>query len=143
MGGQRDAKCALTACHDRRHRSGIGVCGVPLSAPLEVRADGNLLSSRVASLRIDAAAPFATLDLALQAMAPDQAVLRGDVLDLVGTPLDNAVVELPQLKLRAVTDAKGAFRIPQVPAGETSADRSPTRLFTGGFHHRGGGGCGR
>lgn len=94
------------------------VCGVPLSAPLDVRADGNLLSSRVASLRIDAAAPFATLDLALQAMAPDQAVLRGDVLDLVGTPLDNAVVELPQLKLRAVTDAKGAFRIPQVPAGK-------------------------
>jgi hypothetical protein len=84
---------------------------------VEVRAESDAFTSAPGALRIADAAPFARLDLALERPAPNLAVLRGEVVDALDTPLGNVTVEVVGQPLRAVTDSSGHFRIAKVPLG--------------------------
>lgn len=93
------------------------VCGLPMRTPITVRAELGALSSVASSVTLDTTTPFGQADLRLVPLAPEQALIRGDVFDAAGVPIDNAAVELPQLGLAATTDARGRYVIPRVPVG--------------------------
>jgi Carboxypeptidase regulatory-like domain len=92
-------------------------CDMPMGTNLEVRADLNAASSMVTVVQLDTISPFAVADLRVEPLAPDQGIVRGDVVDKSGAPLDNVSIEFPQLSLRATTDARGRYVLPRVPAG--------------------------
>ncbi|MCC6244379.1 MAG: carboxypeptidase regulatory-like domain-containing protein [Gemmatimonadaceae bacterium] len=93
------------------------VCGAPMGTAISVRAELGALSSVVNNVTLDSTSPFGQADLQLVPLAPEQALIRGDVVDAAGIPIDNAAVELPQLGLTATTDARGRYVMPRVPVG--------------------------
>lgn len=93
------------------------LCGMPMDAKLEVRADLNAVSSAVAVVQLDTISPFAVVDLRVEPLAPDQGTVRGDVVDKTGAPIENVAIEFPQLGMRATTDTRGRYMVPRVPGG--------------------------
>lgn len=93
------------------------VCGLPMRTPIMVRAELGALSSVASSITLDTTTPFGQADLRVVPLAPEQALIRGDVFDASGVPIDNAAVELPQLGLATTTDVRGRYVIPRVPVG--------------------------
>ena len=57
------------------------------------------------------------MNLALEELPPDQGVVRGTIVNDDGAPLDNVTVEFAARSLRAMTDARGEYRLSRVPAG--------------------------
>ncbi len=92
-------------------------CGLPMQAPITVRADLNVVSSAPETVTLDTVSPFGRADLRLNPLAPDQGVVRGEVVDNAGAPIDNVAIEFPQLGLRAATDGRGRYVIPLVTEG--------------------------
>lgn len=92
-------------------------CDVPVGAPLELHAELPSLASAVVAVQLDTVAPFGRADLLLAPLSPDEGTLRGTVVDEIGAPIDNVIVELPQLGLRASTDYRGQYVIPRVATG--------------------------
>jgi len=93
------------------------VCGLPMETPITVRADLLVVSSVAETVTLDTISPFGRADLRLSPLQPDQGLVRGDIVDANGVPLDNVAVEFPQLGLRAVTDGRGQYVIPWVTEG--------------------------
>jgi len=56
--------------------------------------------------------------LAGSARLEAQAELQGRVLAETGRPIANAVVAVPGLDIRTVTDSSGRFRLTTIPCGE-------------------------
>ena len=84
---------------------------------LDVRADLNAISSTVVGVQLDTVSPFGRADLRLEPLAPDQGVVRGEVVDDTGAPIDNVLVEVPQLGLRSTSDSRGRYVIPRITEG--------------------------
>ena len=113
---------ATKAMRTRRARADVSgryrLCDVPVGAELEVQAEASAYTSATSKVRTSPASPYAQVDLALERLAPNQAVLRGVVVDASGNPVDDVTVEIGAPALRVVTDDSGAFRLARVPAGK-------------------------
>lgn len=93
-------------------------CDIPLNVALDVRAESGALSGVAAPAQLSATSPFGQIDVVLERMAPNQAVIRGVITDAAGVTIDNATVEIAAAGVRAVTDVAGAYRLSKVPAGK-------------------------
>src|SRR5207244_4270167 len=69
-------------------------------------------------VRVPANGRIMRADLSLDREAPKLAVFTGVVTDSAQQPLAGAQVVLPGLAKAATTDARGAFRIADLPGGE-------------------------
>lgn len=94
------------------------LCDVPVGIALDVRAEAQSLTSGSTSIQLSPTSPFVKLNVTLEKLASNQAVLRGDVVDDAGNPVDNVTVEISALGMRSVTDASGSYRLARVPEGK-------------------------
>ncbi len=106
----------------RRARADVSgryrACDLPVDAEFEVHAEASALQSATSKVQLGPASPYGQVDLALEKLAPNQAVLRGFVVDATDQPVENVTVEIATLGVRVVTDSSGAFRMARVPAGK-------------------------
>ncbi len=93
------------------------VCDVPLGTTLVVQAASAGLSSGSTTVQVTPASPYGLAAITVDALAPDQAVIAGTVVDASGAPLENVTVSITALGLTTVTDATGAFRLTRVAPG--------------------------
>jgi hypothetical protein len=115
----KDSTTALRVMRARADAVGrYRLCGVPMRQAMTVRAEAEAFSSAVESIQLDSVSSFGQVDLVLERPRAAEAVVTGLVLDSLNTPLEGVTVEFGALNLRTATDARGEFRIPNVPAGE-------------------------
>jgi len=95
------------------------ICGVPLDTQLEVRAIVENMNVAPYPLRIPALSRMVRADLTLERQTEVGSVLTGVVvIDSTTSPISGAEILLPGLSKGTLTDARGAFRIADIPAGE-------------------------
>jgi hypothetical protein len=95
------------------------ICGVPLDTLLEVRATVENMNVAPYPLRIPALGRMVRADLTLERQMEVGGVLTGVVvIDSTTSPIPGAEILLPGLSKGTLTDARGAFRIADIPAGE-------------------------
>lgn len=99
------------------------VCGLPLNTMVSLRATADSAETvDVSSVRIPSSRYLARAELTLDRLgelAARGAVFTGIVItDSTRAPIIGAEVALPELGKSTVTDARGAFRITGIPAGE-------------------------
>ncbi|MGE5732901.1 MAG: carboxypeptidase regulatory-like domain-containing protein, partial [Gemmatimonas sp.] len=99
------------------------LCGVPLNTVLTLRATADSAeTAEPGSVRIAPSAYLASAELTLDSSAQLEsrgAVFTGIVVaDSTRAPIAGAEVSLPDLGKSVMTDARGAFRLAGIPAGE-------------------------
>jgi len=99
-------------------RGTFRLCGVPRATPLVLRATAPDAGADPVALTIPPAERLARAQLVLDRRADRGATFRGLVLaDSTLQPIADVEVTLPDLDRHTVTDARGAFRVSDVPAG--------------------------
>ena len=99
------------------------LCGLPLNTTVSLRAIADSAETAdVSSIRIPSSRYLARVELTLDRpgeLAARGAVFTGIVIaDSTRAPIIGAEVALPDIGKSVVTDARGAFRITGIPAGE-------------------------
>src|SRR5439155_1066726 len=92
-------------------------CEVPLNAALTVRAESNAGGAAPATVRLADNARFARVELVLDPADVRTAILTGVVVDSAQKPMFAAEVSIPDVSKTTVTDARGAFRVADIPPG--------------------------
>ena len=99
---------------------GFRVCGVPLHTPLVIRLTGDSIAAERAE-RVIAAGLFTRADVVVDRHVSRGALLTGVVLtDSTRTPIGDVEVVIPTLGLNTRTNARGEFRLGDIPAGAHS-----------------------
>lgn len=94
------------------------ICGVPTGLPVTVRAIGDSASSAPMSLTLTDDEPVARADVMLDVAASRTGTLTGVVMtDAPERPVSDAEITLPDMGITARSDARGAFRLTDVPPG--------------------------
>lgn len=94
------------------------VCGVPLETALRVRAFPTRGLSSINMIRLANESRFGSVDVVVDVDSVPLATLRGTVVsDSLALPIADADVAIDALRLRARSDARGAFTLSGVPAG--------------------------
>ena len=94
------------------------MCSLPVNTALVVQADGAGRRSPPVRLAIPTGMPFLVVALPLDSAIDRSAVFTGLVVDdSVRRPIANAEVALPGLARSTLTNAQGAFRFADIPAG--------------------------
>jgi len=97
---------------------GYRLCGVPMNTPLTVRAIGARASSLPVATTVPADVGLARVELALVESAPRTATFAGVVaMDSSERALPGAEIELPGLGRTARSNARGEFRLADIPPG--------------------------
>ena len=97
---------------------GFRLCGVPTETALAIRALPSRGRSQVVSVRLQPDERFASATLMVDQGRDAVATFTGVVVaDSSGRPLADAEVAIPSLALSTRSDARGAFRLTDVPAG--------------------------
>lgn len=105
----------VSAAADARGR--FALCGVPLDAPLTIRALTDGASGQSAGLRVTSAARFARTEIILRAEAATAATLAGVVIDSTNQPIGGAEVSVPESSKTTLTNDQGAFVLRDIPPG--------------------------
>lgn len=94
------------------------LCGAPVDVPLLLSAESDSGRSVPVELRIPAGERVRPVDLVIDRRAASNAVFTGVVMsDVDGAPLPEAQVLILSVPRNAFTDAKGAFRLSNIPPG--------------------------
>jgi hypothetical protein len=97
------------------------VCGVPVGRALTLRTEAETDGAMAALpqiVRLADTRRFARSDLVLDSSVVAPSVFTGAVIaDSTGTPLENAEVLITDLNRSTLTNAKGAFRLTDIPVG--------------------------
>lgn len=93
------------------------MCGLPIGTTFHLRASADGARSAAIDVRIPAGSRFVRADLILE-RASGNAVFAGSVVsDSLNAPLVDVEVALPGLGRSVLTDARGDFRIADIPEG--------------------------
>lgn len=93
------------------------MCGVPIDAPVRVRASTDSIMSDSSEVRIEGRR-FARVDLVLDRRVSNGARFTGTVrADSTRAPIVGAEVALVDLGITAIADGAGSFGIEDIPAG--------------------------
>jgi hypothetical protein len=98
------------------------LCGVPVDMPVYLQAEVPGTVTAPFPVRVPANGRIVRADLSLDREAPKFAVFTGVVTDSAQQPVAGAQVALPGLAKAATTDARGAFRISDLPSGEHAVE---------------------
>ncbi|MES2177937.1 MAG: carboxypeptidase regulatory-like domain-containing protein [Gemmatimonadota bacterium] len=99
-------------------RGDFKLCGVPLNTALTVRAESDSAGAVPSEMRVAAGGAFARAELTLDRDIKRGAVFRGLVVtDSTLMPIPDAEVSFPGLARTVLTNDRGAFRFPEIPAG--------------------------
>lgn len=97
------------------------LCGVPMGRPVVMRTEADssvVLTAKPLELQITTARRFARADLLLDSAVVVLPTFTGTILsDSTGTPIVNAEVTLKDINRTVFSDARGAFRMIDVPVG--------------------------
>jgi hypothetical protein len=104
-----------SAMADARGR--FALCGVPLEAPLTLRALTDGASGQSANLRVPASARFARTEIVLRKEVAATGILAGIVTDSANAPVGGVEVSLPDVSRTTLTNEQGAFALRDVPPG--------------------------
>ncbi|MEP6834800.1 MAG: carboxypeptidase-like regulatory domain-containing protein [Gemmatimonas sp.] len=97
------------------------VCGIPIGTRVVLRTESDSVSlwgaaPREIALPVDRS--FARVDLQLDSLVSTVATIVGLVVsDSIGTPVENVEVTLTDIGRTVMTNARGAFRVSDIPAG--------------------------
>ncbi|MES2177936.1 MAG: carboxypeptidase regulatory-like domain-containing protein [Gemmatimonadota bacterium] len=94
------------------------LCGVPLNTALTVRAESETGGAHPAEVRVASDGAFARAELTLDRDIQSGAIFRGLVVtDSTLLPIADVEISIPGLSRSVVTNERGAFRFPDIPAG--------------------------
>jgi hypothetical protein len=94
------------------------VCGVPTSTSVTLRAAADSIRATPVAFVLAAEKPIESFLLELTTRAPATATLVGTVVvDSGGGPIDGVEIILPAVTLNARSDARGAYRLTDIPVG--------------------------
>ncbi len=113
--GAADSSKWVSAASDARGR--FALCGVPLDAPLSLRAATDGASGQATDVRVSGAARFTRTEVVLHRAITTTATFAGLVSDSTNKPITGAEITLPDLGKATTTNEQGAFVLRDVPAG--------------------------
>src|SRR5688572_29694984 len=97
---------------------GFRLCGVPMESMLTLTAMPDSGRSERVTLRLGPGQRFASTRISVDLARPGVAVFRGVVIaDSTRAPVADVEVVLPDLGLTTRSDARGQFRIAEIPPG--------------------------
>ena len=98
---------------------GFKLCGVPSGTAITLHAESDSADAEPLAASVAAAGGFARVEILLDRSTRAVGVFSGVVMvDSTKQPIVGAEVILPQIGRSVLTNERGAFRIPDVPAGE-------------------------
>jgi hypothetical protein len=115
IAGADSARKWASATADARGR--FALCGVPLDAPLTLRALTDAASGQSGNLRVPASARFARTEIVLRKEVAATGILAGVVTDSANVPVGGVEVSLPDVSRTTLTNEQGAFALRDVPPG--------------------------